>query len=112
MGAVPFPNYYNATNNANTISANVTNPMNTTTSSPFNWFTQPIQIVQAGTQTMANLIGGIGNFLGGGFIVNALNHSFFGLPSTFISYIQVALGLLIIVEASFYITGRYNFSFS
>lgn len=113
MSAVPFPNYYNATNNnQGTLSANVTNPINSSTTNPFNIFTQPIQIVQQGTYLMANIIGGIGNFVGGGFVVNILTGTILHLPAIFTAYIQVALGLLIIIEVIFYWTGRYNFSFS
>lgn len=113
MSAVPFPNYYNATNNnQRTISANMTNPINSTSSSPFNIFTQPIQIVQQGTYLMANVIGGVGNFIGGGFVVSVMATNILRLPALFTSLIQVALGLLIIIEVIFYWTGRYNFSFS
>jgi hypothetical protein len=105
MGAQAFPNYYNQTNPSGTLVANVTNPVNQTTGSPFNIFTQPIQIIQQITYFIVNA-------LTMGFIINAMSASLLHLPAVLMIGIQSVLGILLAVEIIFYWTGRYNFSLS
>lgn len=105
LGQQVLPVYYNSTNPTNTLVANVTNPINSTTSSPFNIFTQPIQIVQSVTYFGVNA-------LTGGFIVNTMSNLFMKMPPLLVIGIQSAIGLLLALDIIFYWTGRYNFSFS
>lgn len=105
LGAQPFPNYYNQTNPSGTLVANVTNPTNQTTGSPFDIFTQPIQIIQQISYFIVNA-------LTMGFIINVLSASLLHLPLLLIIGIQSILGILLAAEIIFYWTGRYNFSLS
>lgn len=105
LGAQAFPNYYNQTNPTGTLVANVTNPQNQTTGSPFDIFTQPIQIIQQISYFIVNA-------LTMGFIINVMSTSLLHLPPLLIIGIQSVLGILLAAEIIFYWTGRYNFSLS
>lgn len=104
VGQQSFPSYYdvNSTNTNGTLVQQLQIPTNLAnkTYTPFNWFTDSFNIAQ-------NDLFLVLNALDGHFILNILTHSFFHLPSSLITSLEVIIGLYIVAFYAYLILGRF-----